>query len=235
MSRKYASRLGDFLPAQQDLETFAGKPQGEDLLNAFSRIIMWFRLLNDIRGQEETFALVAAAHSKVIEIWILVPLGLLHSSYAALRTVVDICTNYTFYCSHPVEWTAVCENRAGWESRANIVDWHVHFTPTCREVNKVFGLAEALNRDYQELSAYVHGIPVTGLPTLPAIQRLHTSDRDLEKFTQLAQKTDSDLNLLFLSVFHQDLASLSARDHRVITRGLDRKKLAAAGIALPRT
>ena len=234
MSNDYASRLGGFLPEQQDLETFAANPQVEGLLNAFSRMVTWFRLLHDIRGQDETFALVAAAHSKVIEIWILVPLGLLHSSYTALRTVVDICTSYTFYCSHSVEWTAVCEGRAGWESRANIVDWHVHFTPTCREVNKSFGLGEALNRDYQELSAYVHGIPVSGLPTLRGIQRTPITDQDLEKFTHLAQKTDADLSLLFLSVFHQDLVSLSAADYRVITRGLDRRKLATTGIVLSR-
>ena len=234
MSNDYASRLGEFLPQQQELATFASKPQVDGLLNAFNRMTTWFRLLHDIRGQEETIALIAAAHSKAIEIWILVPLGLLHSSYAALRTVVDICTSYSFYCSHPVEWTAVCEDRASWESRANMVDWHVHFTPNFREVNKVFGITESLNRDYQELSGYVHGVPVTGLPTLKGIERTHISDDKLEKFTQLAQKTDADLNLFFLGVFHQYLASLSTTDYRVITNGIDRRKLASAGIVLPR-
>ena len=76
MSNDYASRLGGFLPEQLDLETFTAKPQAEGLLNAFSRMVTWFRLLHDIRGQDETFALVAAAHSKVIEIWILGPFGL---------------------------------------------------------------------------------------------------------------------------------------------------------------
>ena len=234
MSSEYASRLSGFLPTQQELETFTEKPQVNGLLNAFGRMTTWFRLLHDIRGQEETIALIAAAHSKVIEIWVLVPLGLLHSSYAALRTVVDICTSYTFYCSHPVEWTAVCEDRASWDSRANMVDWHVHFTPTFREVNRVFSIAESLNRDYQELSGYVHGVPVSGLPTLRGIERTHISDGELGKFTQLAQKTDNDLNLFFLGVFHQDLASLSTADYRVITSGIDRRKLASAGIVLPR-
>ena len=234
MNSEYASRLGGFLPTQQDLAIFSEKPQVDGLLKAFSRMTTWFRLLHDVRGQEETTALIAAAHSKVIEIWILVPLGLLHSSYAALRTVVDICTSYTFYCSHPVEWTAVCEDRASWESRANMVDWHVHFTPTFREVNKIFGIAEALNRDYQELSGYVHGVPVSGLPTLRGIERTDISDGELEKFTQLAQKTDADLSLFFLAVFHQVLASLSTTDYRLITSGINRRQLAAAGIVLPR-
>ena len=234
MNNEYVSRLGSFMPTQQELVAFAEKPQVEGLLNAFDRMTTWFRLLHDIRRQQQTLALLAAAHSKIIEIWILAPLGLFYSSYAALRTVVDICTSYTFYCSHPIEWTAVCEDRSGWESRANIVDWHVHFTPTFREVNRAFGLAESLNRGYQELSAYVHGVPVSGLPTLRGIQRTDITDEDLEKFAQLAQKTDTDLNLLFLSVFHQDLASLSTTDYRVITRGIDRRKLATAGIVISR-
>ena len=234
MSSEYASKLGGFLPKQQELETLTEKLQVNGLLNAFSKMTTWFRLLHDIRGQEETIALISAAHSKVVEIWILVPLGLIHSSYTSLRTFVDICTSYTFYCFHPVEWTAVCEDRANWESRANMMDWHVHFTPTFREFNRVFSIADSLNRDYQELSGYVHGIPVSGLPTLRGIERTHISDGELEKFTQLAQKTDADLNLLFLGVFHQELASLSTTDYRVITSGLDRRKLAFAGIALPR-
>ena len=194
----------------------------------------WFRLIHDLRSDQETSVLIAAAHSKLIEIWILVPLGLLHSSYTALRTVVDVCTSYTFYCSHPVEWLAVCEDRTGWESRANIIDWHMRFTPTCREMHKAFGLADRLNQDYQELSSYVHGVPVAGLPTLKGIERTSISDQDLDKFSQIAKRTDHDLSLLFLSLFHQELASLSTKGFRVITKGMDRKKLAAAGIVLPR-
>ena len=237
MNSEYTSRLISFMPTQQELATFAEKPQIEVILNAFNRMTTWFGLLHDIRRQQQTLALLAAAHSKIIEIWVLVPLGLFHSSYTALRTVVDICTSYTYYCSHPVEWTAVCaacEDRAGWESRADTVDWHIHFTPTFREVNRAFGLAESLNRGYQELSAYVHGIPVSGLPTLREIQRMDITDEDLDKFAELAQKTDADLNLLFLSVFHQDLAALSTTDYRLITRGIDRQKLATAGIVLSR-
>ncbi len=233
MSTDYAVRLGGFLPTPQELEEFAAKSSSSQILNAFDRMRTWFNLLHDLRGGQETSVLIAAAHSKLIEIWILVPLGLLHSSYTALRTVVDICTSYTFYCSHPVEWLAVCEDRAGWESRGNIIDWHMEFTPTCRKMQKAFGLKERLNRDYQELSSYVHGVPVAGLPTLRGIERTAISDQDLEKFTQIAIRADYNLNLLFLSVFHQNVAALSARDFRTIIKSIERKKLAAAGIVLP--
>ena len=162
------------------------------------------------------------------------PLGLLHSSYAALRTVVDICASYTFYSSHPVEWVAVCEDRASWESRAHIINWHISYTPNCREMNKVFGWAEQLAEDYQELSSYVHGVPVAGLPTLQGIDRTQISEQDLERFSEVAEKTDRDLNLFLLSVFHQDLTSVSTTDFRRITKGIDRSRLAKAGIVLPR-
>ena len=234
MSTDYAAKLRGFLPTSQELEEFAAKSSAVRILKAFDRMATWYRLIHDLRSDQETSVLIAAAHSKLIEIWILVPLGLLHSSYTALRTIVDVCTSYTFYCSHPVEWLAVCEDRTGWESRANIIDWHMRFTPTCREMHKAFGLADRLNQDYQELSSYVHGVPVAGLPTLKGIEGTSISDRDLDKFSQIAKRTDYDLSLLFLSLFHQELASLSTKDFRVITNGMDRKKLAAAGIVLPR-
>ena len=234
MSTDYAQRLEHFLPTPEDLEEFSARPSTARLLRAFDRITTWFRLFQALRADQETSVLISAAHSKVIEIWILLPLGLLHSSYAALRTVVDICASYTFYNSHPVEWLAVCEDRAGWESRAQIVDWHLRYTPNCRQMNKAFGWAERLTEDYQELSSYVHGIPVAGLPTLEGIDHTRISDQDLDRFSQIAEKTDRDLNLFFLSVFHQDLTSLSATDFRKITKGIDRRKLAKAGIVLPR-
>ena len=234
MGTDYAARLGSFLPTQQELQEFAERSSTAQILTAFDRMITWFKLIQDIRGEQETSVLVSAAHSKLIEIWILLPLGLLHSSYAALRTVVDISTSYTFYCSHPVEWLAVCENRTGWESRSNVIEWHIRNTPTCRETNNVFHWTDRLNNDYQDLSSYVHGIPVTGLPTLKGIERTQIAEQDLDKFIKIAARTDYDLSLFFLSVFHQYMASLSTTDFRTITRDIDRSKLATAGIILPR-
>ena len=234
MTNQYPSRLREFFPSDQDIKEFTENSISESLLGAFDRMTTWFKLLYDIRSGEQTVVLLSAAHSKIIEIWILVPLGLLHSAYTALRTIVDICTSYTFYNSHPIEWKAVCENRVRWEGRADIIEWNINFTPTCREVNKGFGLAENLDRNYRELSAYVHGIPVSGLPSLRGIEKPSLNPKDIEEFVRLAHETDESLNLLFLSVFHQDLASLSTVDYRIITRGIDRRKLAAAGIRLAR-
>ena len=234
MNKTYVSRLEQFLPSVQDLEAFALRPPITTMPQAFERMIAWFNHLHDVRGANETSVLISAAHSKLIEIWILLPLGLVHSAYSALRTVIDISTSYTYYVTHPVEWSAVCEGRVGWMSRANIVEWHVHHTPGCREVNKTFGLAAALNQDYQELSSYVHGIPVAGLPTLKGIERPPISDTDLERFIRMAQKSDANLSLLFLSAFHSDLATISTSGLRTITRGIDRRKLATTGIVLPR-
>ena len=216
------------------MSDYGGNPLSQELLNSFGRMITWFNLLYRLRRQDETSVLLAAAHSKIIEIWILIPLGLLHSSYSALRTAIDISTSYTFYSSHPIEWAAVSEDRAGWESRSNIVNWHIRYTPTSREINKAFGLVEALDKDYQKLSSYVHGIPMAGLPTLKGIDRNAITDTEIKQLTEIGQKVDSNLNLLFLSVFYQDLATTSRRDLQRVTRGIDRRKLAAAGIILPR-
>ena len=144
MSKEYATRIGTFLPTQQDLDDFAKGSLTLRLLQTFNRMTIWFKLFHDLRTNHEPSVLIAAAHSKVVEIWILVPLGLLHSSYTALRTIVDICTSYTFYYSHPMEWRSVCDNQADWESRAAIIEWHLHFTPGFRELQRSLGLRGCL-------------------------------------------------------------------------------------------
>ncbi len=235
LTSDYASRVGSFLPTQSDLDDYVLRPPANRLLKAFDRSVTWFRHLHGLYGAEEVSVLLASAHSKVIEIWILMPLGLLHSSYTALRTIVDISTSYTFYRSHPVEWRAVCEGHASWEGRARIIDWHVSYTRSFREVNRLFGLSDALTKDYQKLSSYVHAIPVTGLPTLKGIDRPSVTDKDLNAFGEMAEGVDCNLSLLFLSVMYRDISSLSPEDFRTIMRGISRQKLAEAGIILPRT
>ena len=234
MIADYLQKIQGFLPSQEDLSEYGANPSIGPMLSSFERLTTWFGLLYHLRSQEQTSVLIAAAHSKIIEIWILVPLGLLHSSYSALRTVVDIAVSYSFYHSHPIEWSAVCQGRSGWESRANIVNWHVRYTPTCREVNSAFSLVDALDNDYHKLSSYVHGTPLSGLPTLKSIERSVIPDEELEKLVQMAGTVDKNMNLLFLSVFNQALAAASNQDLRTITKGVNRQKLASAGIVLPR-
>ena len=234
MIAEYLHRIQRFLPSEQDLIEYGANPSVQPLLGSFARLATWFGLLYRMRSHEETSTLIAAAHSKVIEIWILAALGLLHSSYSALRTAVDISVSYSFYHSHPIEWSAVCHGRSDWESRANIVSWHVRYTPTCKEVNAAFGLVKALDDDYHRLSSYVHGIPLIGLPTLRSIERTAIPEQELEKLVEMAQAVDKNLSLLFLSIFSESLAAASTQDLRTITKGIDRQKLASSGIVLPR-
>ena len=235
MNTSYASRINSFLPTEDEVACFAASASAGRLIGSFSRITIWFRLIHQLRAGDETSVLVASAHSKVIEIWALIPLGLLHSSYTSLRTIVDICTSYTFYRSQLVEWRAVCEGRASWEGRGNIIEWHIRYTPGFREMNRIFGLSKLLQDDYHILSSYVHGIPVAGLPTLRGIERTSIDDAHLDEFLNVAEKIDKDLNLLFISLCHRDLAILSPEDFRTIISGISRSKLAEAGITLPRT
>ena len=206
MISDYLRRLQSFLPSPEDLAEYATNPSIEPLLTSFTRLTTWFYLLHRLKSNEETMVLISAAHSKIIEIWILTALGLLHSSYSSLRTAVDIAVSYTFYHSHPIEWSAVCQGLSDWESRASIVSWHVKYTPTCKEMNAQFGLVKALEDDYRELSSYVHGIPLAGLPTLKGIERAPISESELEKLVGMAQTVDKNLNFLFLSVFSASLA-----------------------------
>lgn len=234
MLSRYSSRVAGFLPTKEELDTFAHTPASDRLLEAFRRLTRWFRLLHDLREEDETSILLSSAHSKVIEIWVLIPLHLIHSSYTSLRTIVDICTSYTFYHSHPIEWRAVCEGRSPWLSRARINEWHLSYTPAFKGLNDSLGLVNALNDDYQRLSSYVHSIPLSGLPSLKSIDRTSMSQPNLESFIEMAERVDYNLSLLFLAVAHQETASLSQDDFREILRDVERSKLTQAGIILPR-
>ena len=234
MNTDYVQRLESFLPTAKELKEFSASASTFRILNALARMRAWFRLLVDLRGDQDTSVLLSAAHSKVIEIWILVPLGLLHSSYAALRTIADICTSYSFYVSHPVEWLAVCEGRVGWKGRASTIKWHIRHTPTCREMNDNFDWAKQLDDDYRMLSSYVHGVPVAGLPTLRGIERTIIPEPDMDKFNKMVERLDYDLSLFFTCVFHKDLATVSTKDLRTIMNGIDYNKLSASGIVLPK-
>ena len=234
MTADYASRIQGFLPDSEYLEDFAGRDVSLRLQRSFRRSIIWFNLLYDSGASVDASVLIASAHSKVIEIWILIPLGLLHSSYTSLRTIVDICTSYTFYRSHPIEWMSVCEGNAPWIMRGQVNDWHLTYTAKFREMNKVFGLKERLDKDYHELSNFAHGIPLAGLPTLAGIERTEISESALEAFVKLSERVDYNLNLLFLSIAHREISSLSREDFRSIVADIPRPKLREVGFNLPR-
>ena len=114
MNTEYAVRLKNYLPTQGDLERLAEKESVARFLISSDRISTWVNFLYDLRSDQGASALIASVRSKIIEIRILVPLGLLHSSYCALRTIVDISTAYTFYYSHAIEWrSSVKASRPG--------------------------------------------------------------------------------------------------------------------------
>ncbi|MCI0564495.1 MAG: hypothetical protein MN733_38990 [Nitrososphaera sp.] len=234
MNTSYGTKLKDFIPDQNEIEEFAESALSKRLISSFPRLLTWIGILNELKGNEQAGILLASAHSKIIEIWALVPLGLIHSAYTCLRTVVDICTGYSFYSSHNVEWNAVCDGRGDWEGRGNIIEWHTQFTPRFRDMNKEFGLVDQLNVDYKALSAFVHGVPLHGLPTMISLERKLLPDKDIKSLIEFMERVDVNLNLMFLTVFFDLTASLSTSNLRTITRGISRPKLARAGLALPR-
>lgn len=86
---------------------------------------------------------------------------------------------------------------------------------------------------YHELSLYVHGIPLTGLPRLESIARIEISSGVMRKFIDVARSVDEELNLLLLGVFHEFAYLLATGDYSTVMGGIDKSKLAKSGIYLP--
>lgn len=233
MTFDHEAALQSILPSLDQIKSVASDQQFHQFANSFPRLRIWFRFLHRIGVDKDALALIAAADSKIVETRVLVPLRLFHSAYIAMRTVVDICTSYTFYSSHDIEWDAVCSGRSRWESRARIIEWHVKHTPRFREFNKEFNLAQLLDRDYQELSSYVHGVPAEGLPILLPSNAMPFPNARLAELIEIAERIDRNLSLLLLGVFHEEIPILARSDFRAITLGIERKKMASVGIVIP--
>lgn len=222
-----------FLPSQKSLEAFASSETGQQLIHSFDRSLIWLGLLRRTYNGQPGEVLLVSAHSKIIEFWVLVPLRLLHSASGSLRTLMDLVFSYSYYVFHPKEWSAICLGRNGWEGRAGVLDWHVQFTPCFQEYNKKFGTRLTLDNIHEDLSRFIHGIPVQGLPTMQSLDRRELDKTDVTPVIELATRVDSALNSFLVGVFPGLLSVLSQPEYKIVLAGMDKDKLADCGIALP--
>lgn len=144
MSNDYSCRLKAFIPDESAIDAYSNSDAGSQLLDVFQKLPIWLEFLYGLQNNDESDVLLPSAHSKLLETWVLMPLGLVHSAYNSLRTSIDIITSYTFYFSHESEWRSLCDARSQWMTRASIMDWHIHHTPNFREFNRHFGLSDRI-------------------------------------------------------------------------------------------
>ncbi len=230
---QYAQELTRFVPKPEDLKKFAESDQGTRLVGGFDHCLLWTRLLGDTYAGYPGEVLLHAAHSKILEMWALVPLGLLHSACGCLRTIIDLAIGFSYYVFHGKEWYAVCASRSDWMGRAAILEWHIDFTARFRQYNKAFGVSQYLDEDYRILSNFIHGVPPQGLPTMKSLSQHSCSQEDIERVIDLVTRVDGHINLFLVGVFPDIIVSLSPDEYRLALSGLDRRKLAACGLTLP--
>lgn len=227
----YGEKLYKFLPTEKDITKFGKSDEAESLIKSFEKTLIWIKLLS-IKKNVCCEVLLPSLHSKIIEFWILVPMGLLHSAYSSLRTMIDISAAYSFYITHPMEWNALCRGKIDWEGRESIIKWHIHHTPTFKEYNESFGIQDKLLNHYRDLSMYIHAIPIKGLPMLRSLDKVEISERELKGIIESAQNVDKCINELYIPIFYKTLHILDATEKDVILLGLDKKKLITAGIII---
>ncbi|MGA9049018.1 MAG: hypothetical protein WB588_08495 [Dehalococcoidia bacterium] len=230
---QYKDELANFLPSQKSLEVFADSDIGKQLLHSFDRCLIWLKLLQLTYNEQSGEVLLFAAHSKIVELWVLVPLRLLHPAFSSLRTMMDIVFSYSYYVYHPKEWDSICLGENNWEGRAGILDWHIQFSPHFQEYNKGFGIRLTLDKLHEELSHFIHGIPIEGLPTMLSLDRAELEKTDITPVVELAARVDNGLNTFLIGVFHSLLPTLSQAEYKSVLAGIDKAKLADCGITLP--
>lgn len=227
----YGEKLYKFLPTEKDITKFGESDEAESLIKSFEKTLIWIKLLS-IKKNVCCEVLLPSLHSKIIEFWILVPMGLLHSAYSSLRTMIDISAAYSFYITHPMEWNALCRGKIDWEGRESIIRWHVSHTPTFSEYNESFGIQDQLLNRYRDLSMYIHAIPISGLPMLRSLDKVEISDEELKGIIEEAQNVDKCINDLYIPIFYKSLYILDPIEKDIILSGLDKKKLTKADIII---
>ena len=223
----------NFLPTPASMESFAKSKAGKQLIDNFQRSLIWVSLLQRTYKGQPGEVLLASAHSQIIEIWALVPLKLVHSASGSFRTLMDLLFSYSYYLSHPKEWSAVCLKGKNCEGRASIIDWHLRFTPFFEEYNKQFGTRATLDGLQEELSCLIHGIPGEGLPMMGSLDRQELDKTDVTEVIDLAARVDDAMNSFLVGVFHTLLPVLSEQEYKLVLAGIDKGKLAACGIVVP--
>jgi len=230
---QYKNELIKFIPSQNSLEVFATSEPGQQLIHSLDRTLIWLSLFQKTYKGQPGVILLASAHSKIIELWVLVPLRLLHSASGSLRTILDMIFSYSFYVYHSKEWNAILSGRSGWEGRMNVFNWHLRFTPCFQEYSEKFGIGPMMDDLYRDLSGFIHGIPTQGLPTMQSLDRNELDKIDITPVIQLAQRVDNCLNLFLVGAFHSLLPILSPSDYKIVLAQIDKSKLANCGIIIP--
>jgi hypothetical protein len=229
----YKDTLSKFLPNLKSLEDFATSESGKALIHSFDRVLIWLRLFGRVYQNQPGEILLASANSKIIEVWGLVPLRLVHSASGSLRTIMDLVFSFSYYVNHQKEWNAICVGQSEWEGRSRILEWHIRFTPFFKEYNKQFGTLAMLDELNKDLSCFIHGIPTKGLPMIRSLDREELDKIDVAQVIILASRVDRAINSFLVGIFYNLLPGLSLNDYKTVLMGIDKTKLADCGIAVP--
>ena len=234
MSDLYKSRLAGFEDGAQHVSTFASNPAAASLVNSLRRVLIWKRILTQIYSEAPQSVLLQAGHAKIVEFWILVPLGLDHGAYACLRTMYDSFQSFGYYLNHRIEWEAVCRSGVDWMLRSQLIEYYREYIPNFREFDQQFGYRKISATTYRRLSYFIHNIPAAGLPRAIPLDGRPVSTSKFDALLETAETVDQELNLLFIALFHPHMVAIGSSDYRQLIRGVSRSNLDSAGIHIHR-
>lgn len=233
MTTAYQARLRAFEDGAKHASRFGARPSASRLLRSFRRALIWKRTLAEIHAAAPQSVLLHAGHAKIVEFWMLVPIGLDHAAYACLRTMYDSFQAFGYYLHHPAEWESVCRGNSDWMMRSELVNYYRDYAPHFRTFDQQFGYRALSAENYWKLSSFVHSIPVTGLPSPHPLDGKPVSPGKLDALVAMAEAVDEDLNLLFIALFHRHMVAMGSSDYRTVAQGVSRPKFTEAGIHLP--
>jgi hypothetical protein len=187
-----------------------GKPLGEKCGVNAHRLIEWTHWYRTKRKSHWCIDLLSGVEASVREAAGCVALGLGRAAILAIRTEIDLLLAYTYFHEHPAEWRRVCQTGDGFKLKAELIRYHVDFTPgfgTRRDVLET-AAPPSLDDVYRKLSAHVHGQSTYSIPKVSELKELVWPEKALEEVVEMQGQAAKALSFFLLAVHGHELTEI---------------------------
>jgi hypothetical protein len=117
---------------------------------------------------------------------------------------------YTYFHEHAAEWRRVSRSGDGFKLKAELIRYHIDFTPGFGARRDVLESAAPPSLDdvYRRLSAHVHGQSSYSIPKVSELKDLVWPEKALEQVVEMQDQAARALSFFLLAVHGHELTEI---------------------------
>ena len=206
----YAKQFTDYSAAINATAQTYGKLLGEQCGANAQSLVEWTHWYRTKRKAEWCVDLLSGVEASVREAAGCVALGLGRAAILAIRTEIDLLLAYTYFYEHPSEWRRVGQTGDGFKLKAELIRYHIDFTPGFGSRRDVLETAAppSLDSVYRKLSAHVHGQSSHSIPKVSELKELVWPKRALEEIVEMQAQVAKALSFFLLAIHGHELTEI---------------------------